>query len=169
MLKTRAIPLRAIIAIAGILAISACDAGDSGEIGSSASPPRADTFAPGTRPGPAIPALTTGQFRLVPVEELGLTGSESVDDVAAALSSSLGATEPVEGFYSERTSMVEVDGRVSIAFTLDQLPDDSLLTEQHVVELQRRPDGSTRITGYGVRFRCRRAADPDAWTTDSCP
>ena len=165
MLETGVLHLRAIIAIAAILATSACGAGDVGASGSAASTPRAD----GTRPGSAIPALGTGRYRLRPFEETGLTGSESVEAITAALSSRLGATEPVEGFYSEHTSIVEVDGRVSIAFTLDQLPDDSLLTEQHVVELQLRPDGSTRIAGYGVRFRCRRAADPEAWTTDSCP
>lgn len=164
MLETGAIHLRTIIAIAVVLALSACGPHGIGESGSTASPPRADR----TRPGPAIPALATGQYRPRPVEELGLTGNESVDVITGALTSRLGATEPVEGFYSEQTSIVDVDGRVSIAFTLDELPDDSLLTEQHVVEVQRLPDGSTRITGYGVRFRCRRAADPEAWTTDLC-
>ena len=160
--------LHAIIAIAVGLALSACGTDSTEAGGSATSPPRADTQALETRPAPVIPALAAGNFRLRPVEELGLTGYEGIDIITATLTSRLAATEPVEGFYSEQTSMVEVDGRVSIAFTQDQLPDDSLLTVQHVVEVQRQPDGSTRIIGYGVRFRCRRAADPEAWTTDFC-
>lgn len=121
------------------------------------------------------PALDSGAYEIRDVATLGLTGAEMLPESAAAIQARLGSSEPVEGRYAETLNAYENPPKGAVVFTMTDLPDNSVSAEQHVVEFDLRPDAQVegRVfampTGYGVRHKCARAADPDVWTTSLCP
>lgn len=121
------------------------------------------------------PTLDSGAYDLREVEALGLTGAEMLPESARVVQTRLGSSEPVEGRYAETLNIYERPPSGAVVFTMTGLADDSVSAEQHVVEFDLRPDIQVdgRVfampRGYGVRHKCARGADPDAWTTGLCP
>ncbi len=125
--------------------------------------------APAVTTDQAVPPLSEADYMMKPVSDLGLTGSETLADIGALLQKRFGTTEAVEGHYSEALAMTEEGGRATIVFTISGAMDDSIKSQQHVVEVFQPAAVAAGVTGYGVRQQCYRAADPDAWTNQLCP
>lgn len=129
----------------------------------------------GSKGGAPVPPLTSGAYLSQDVALLDLTGAETLDEAAAAIQQRFSSNEPVEGNYTETLNSYRADSRGTVVLTQDGLPDDSVSTVQYVVEFDLRPDTQVegRVfavpSGYGTRQKCARAADPQAWTTATCP
>ncbi|MEP6343335.1 MAG: hypothetical protein ABJ275_08470 [Maricaulaceae bacterium] len=56
------------------------------------------------------------------------------------------------------------DGTFEIVATRNGLRDDSVKNEQLIARFS-----NNILTDYGMRVKCYRAADPEAWIKESCP
>lgn len=120
------------------------------------------------------PAVTGADYALRDPAVFALTGAENLPEAAKAIQTQLASPEPPEGNYRETVDIYSgaIIGlpRGAVAFTADNLPDDSIQTEQHVIEfaVSRETDAATP-TAYGVRHKCRRGGNAGEWTTQPCP
>lgn len=115
------------------------------------------------------PSLAGWDFAPLPVSDLGLTGTEDAAAVGALLQAKYGTTEPTEGAYSETLNVTETDAGALVLFTALNRMDDSVKSEQYLVEMFAPAATAAVVTGFGVRRQCWRGADPEAWTKDLCP
>lgn len=131
--------------------------------------------APGLRPAGGgwgeVPALTDGGYARQDPARFGLTGQESLAEAGEIILSALEIDE-TDGQQALKIYSGEIIGlpRGAVVLTQDGLADDSLRSQQHVIEFDVSEETqAARATGYGTRQRCWRAANPDAWTSTPCP
>lgn len=120
------------------------------------------------------PAVTEANYNLGDPAVFALTGAENLTEAAMAIQSRLASTEPAEGNYSEDLNVFsgEIIGmpRGAVVFTADNLPDDSVRTEQHVIEFDVSAETeAVTPTAYGTRHKCQRGDNVGEWTTALCP
>ena len=117
------------------------------------------------------PYLDPEAYNLVSPEQLGFSEATSLAEGASRLEAYLGiGKEPVEGRYETdtRTTLREDLGVGLVTINEDYLPDDSVKGRQldaifDIVE------GRFVLKQVGMRHKCWRAEDTEAWTTKPCP
>ncbi len=115
-----------------------------------------------------VPALSPADYQMRDLGDLALTGTEDVNAIASLVTERFGLKEIPEGNYTEETEVRAEGANSTVIFTKSGLADDAVKAEQHVVEIFLPAATASGVTGYGVRFQCYRAADPDAWTATPC-
>lgn len=131
--------------------------------------------APSLRPAGGgwgdAPAVSDRDYALNNAAPFALTGQESLDEAGAIIQAALGLPDG-DGQEVLKIYSGEIIGlpRGAVVLTQDGLADDSLRSAQHVVEFDvSKETQAASATAYGVRYRCWRVANPDAWTTAPCP
>ena len=168
------VPSKLSACIAAMILVSACDrpATDTPTPPPAPTPDLAEPAAPvpAAENGPAgVPPLSQASYQMQDIMDLGLTGEESMRDIAHILQVKHGAADPAEGDYAETIFITEDGANVTIVFTADGIPDDSVKAEQYVVEAFLPAANWTPVTGYGVRYKCWRGDAQDMWTNKPCP
>lgn len=120
-------------------------------------------------------AVSEDAYVLQDAARFGLTGQESLDEAAAIIGSDLAAppNERGEGNYREdlKTYSAEIIGlpRGAVVMTRENLADDSVQSEQHVIEFAiDKETGAASVTKYGTRVKCWRDRGPTNWTRQLC-
>lgn len=116
-----------------------------------------------------VPALSDADYMIRSVGELGLKGDESPEAIGRLLRKRFGQPESAGGRYNQELEVFEDGADAVIVFMAEGMADDSVKAEQHVVQVFFPAAVPAGVTGYGVRYKCYRAEDPEAWQNRPCP
>ncbi|AUH32876.1 hypothetical protein [Paracoccus tegillarcae] len=121
------------------------------------------------------PPVTAADYALRDAATFSLTGQESLAEAGAIIQSALANPpgETVEGNYTEDLDIYSgaIIGlpRGAVVMTRENLSDDSVRSEQHVIEFDVSDEtGAASATVYGIRFKCREGRGPTDWTAQLC-
>jgi|GEM_PF-6272293 len=117
---------------------------------------------------PTVPDML--QYSSELASYLGLEYGDTIDVVKSKIAPDFSKRDSVEGEADYAISVVLLDtGNAVMRATAKNLPDDSLKSQQLAAIFVSQGDNEPQLTEYGLRIKCWRAADPDAWTTQLCP
>lgn len=109
-------------------------------------------------------AAPNSAFTAIEPSEVGVIGA---DQVAHAIEP-LASAEMGEGGGNVRVSIRETTQSAVADVVRADLPDDSIAAAHVRVEFIPSPEGWFPTNAYR-RWQCRRAGDPNAWSTSPCP
>lgn len=115
-----------------------------------------------------LPPLNATYFVMKSVDDLRLKGTESPEEIGRHLRKTYIQPGAGEGGYSMELEVFEDGANAMVLFVVEGLADDSVKAEQHVVDVFFPAATPAGVTGYGVRYKCYRAEDPDAWQNTVC-
>lgn len=79
------------------------------------------------------------------------------------------ANERREGPAEAAFSTFGAEGGTVIVADRFNMADDSVKAEQMYAISKKKADGSEMLVDFGMKLKCWRGEDPDAWGTDLCP
>jgi hypothetical protein len=115
-----------------------------------------------------VPEITASHYDVKPVSDLGLKKQESPEAVGRLLRKRFGIGGAKAGTYDEELEIFEDGADAVVVFTAEGYADDSVKAAQHVVQIFFPAAVPAGVTGYGVRYKCYRAEDTDAWQNTVC-
>lgn len=115
-----------------------------------------------------VPDITASNYVIKPVSVLDLEKQESPEAVGRLLRKSFGMDDVKGGSYDEELEVFEDGANAVVVFTVEGYEDDSVKAAQHVVQIFFPASVPAGVTGYGVRYKCYRAEDTEAWQNRVC-